>query len=130
MIEQVAKFRFLGYKILKSSIEVQEGATGTLNIAFTRANFVEESTNIFKSQIDIAITNNEESVKIDVSAIGSFEFDNDLPADERKAFFNSNAPAILFPYVRAYIGALTSLSGMNPVLLPTLNLSGRREPLS
>jgi preprotein translocase subunit SecB len=125
MTEQIAKFRFLGYKILRSSIEVQEDATGTLDVAFRRIKSVEEDKRVFKLQLDIAVTSKTGSVKIDVSATGSFEFDGDLSQEERSAFFNTNAPAILFPYVRAYIGTLTSLSGMNPVILPTLNLSAR-----
>ena len=44
-------------------------------------------------------------------------------------YFAVNAPAILFPYIRAYISLLTSLSGVGTVLLPTLNLSSLSKEL-
>ena len=62
---------------------------------------------------------------IELKSEGYFEFEKNITDDERKVFFNMSAPAILFPYIRAYISALTSLSGINPVILPTLNLSKR-----
>ena len=54
-------------------------------------------------------------------------FDQDIDEKMRASFFNVNAPAILFPYVRAHITTLTSLSGIKPIILPTLNLSSRNE---
>ena len=53
--------------------------------------------------------------------MGIFEFDEDLT--NKQLFFSQNAPAILFPYIRAYISALTALSGIPTITLPTLNLS-------
>ena len=44
-------------------------------------------------------------------------------------YFYTNAPAILFPYIRAYISTLTNLSGYKPINLPTLNLTSLREEL-
>ena len=44
-------------------------------------------------------------------------------------YFYTNAPAILFPYIRAYISTLTNLSGYKPINLPTLNLTSLREDL-
>ena len=37
-------------------------------------------------------------------------------------FICHNAPAILFPYIRAYISNITALGGIAPIILPTLNL--------
>lgn len=36
-------------------------------------------------------------------------------------FCNINAPAIAFPYIRAYISNLTLNSGFNPIILPSFN---------
>lgn len=52
-------------------------------------------------------------------------FDNDLSETDKNSFFNVNTPAILFPYIRAYVTALTALSGIPPVVMPTINLSAR-----
>lgn len=76
----------------------------------------------YKLQLDINISNSENQFSVFVSIIGQFEFDSDLEPKAKENFFKINAPSILFPYVRAYISTLTSLSGMVPVILPTINI--------
>lgn len=51
-----------------------------------------------------------------------FEAD-DIVTDEfiNGEFANQNAPAIAFPYVRAYISNVTLQSGFHPVILPSVN---------
>jgi preprotein translocase subunit SecB len=41
----------------------------------------------------------------------------------------TNAPALLFPHIRAYLAALTALSGLQTLLIPPLNLSGLKTKL-
>ena len=71
------------------------------------------------------ITDENKALVIKIKALGFFEFDSDLKPNDKDAFFRTSAPAILFPYVRAYITTLSSLSGVKPVILPTLNMSQR-----
>lgn len=73
----------------------------------------------------MTINDKNDSLKIFLNIEGQFEFDKDLTDPVKESFFNVNAPAILFPYVRAYISTLTALSGINPIILPTINLSNR-----
>ncbi len=40
-----------------------------------------------------------------------------------------NAPAILFPYIRSYISTLSTLSGLSPIVLHTLNLTSLKDEL-
>ncbi|MDY4753237.1 MAG: protein-export chaperone SecB [Prevotella sp.] len=37
-------------------------------------------------------------------------------------FICINAPAIIFPYIRAYVSTLTSLSGIPTIIMPTINM--------
>ena len=73
-----------------------------------------------------SIEDENNSLNIKIETIGLFEFDSDIE-NYKNVFFSQNAPAILFPYVRAYISTLTSLAGIPPVILPTLNLSNRNN---
>lgn len=41
----------------------------------------------------------------------------------------TNAPALLFPHVRAYLAALTALSGYQTLLIPPMNLTGLQSKL-
>jgi preprotein translocase subunit SecB len=75
--------------------------------------------------LNTSITDKNNALSIAVKAEGYFEFDKGLDEEMKDAFFNTNAPAILFPYIRAYISTLSTLSGIKPIVLPTLNLSQR-----
>lgn len=129
MAEQIAKFRFRGYNIIKSSIEINEGRTANedLTVEFSQEGSENIESNFYKHTIGVDIVDKDNVMRISVIVIGFFEFDNDIDDKLKVVFFNSSAPAILFPYIRAYITTLTGLSGVNPVILPTLNLSVR-EP--
>lgn len=127
MAEEIAKFRFRKYQILKSVIDITDisNISKELDIEIKRANGENEEENRFKLLFDVNIKDKNESLNIDISAQGFFDFNKGLSEGEMDTFFNVNAPAILFPYVRAYISTLTALSGINPIILPTINLSNR-----
>ena len=67
------------------------------------------------------------NINISIKIEGLFEFDSDLNETQKNNFFDINAPAILYPYVRAYLSSLTSLSGFNHIILPTINFAARSE---
>ena len=67
---------------------------------------------------------------INIKTVSVFEFDAGANLEQYKSgFFTLNAPAIAFPYIRAYISNLTTQSGLFTVTLPTLNLSALGETL-
>ena len=127
MAEQIAKFRFKGYKIIESQIVInpEEEISQNLNLKFERTIGVNEEGRDMRLDMVIKINDDNNALNISVRAHGFFEFDLDLNQEEKDIFFNTSAPAILFPYVRAYITTLSSLSGIKPVILPTLNMSQR-----
>ena len=67
-------------------------------------------------------------MNIQVSITGYFTMD-DVDTNTLKKFLSFKAPAILFPYVRAYVSSMTALAGMNQVILPTINLHSVGENL-
>jgi preprotein translocase subunit SecB len=58
-------------------------------------------------------------------AIGSFriETEEDISPELRCALLNQNAPAILFPFVRASIASITAAANYPPVIVPVLNIN-------
>jgi len=127
MAEKIARFRFLGYKITDSLIHIdatQEVSKGC-NVTFEKTAGVNEVEHRMRLILVAKIDSHNKALHIEVKAEGIFEFEQDITEEEQRIFFNTSAPAILFPYVRAYIGSLTALSGVAPVVLPTLNLSDR-----
>ncbi|ASS50735.1 MAG: hypothetical protein A3D31_14345 [Candidatus Fluviicola riflensis] len=83
--------------------------------------------NQFQLTLSVQFEDNKEGIAIEVDIMGLFSFEGEV--EEIKQFLCLNAPAILFPYLRSYITALTSLSGFNSIILPTMNLSGLKGVL-
>lgn len=122
-------FRFEEYKILKSSISIKsdELPDDEYNINISPSGI--KSKDRFDLTLNIEIKDKKEVVNIDITVIGIFYFRENINVEMLPHYFAVNAPAILFPYIRAYISLLTSLSGIATVLLPTLNLSSLGKEL-
>lgn len=125
MSNNTAKFRFSGYQILKSNIDIKDpdNINDNLDIKFKKSSGINEVDNKYKLDIDVIIEDEDKNLFVEVICNGFFEFDKNITDKEKDIFFNTSAPAILFPYLRAYISTLTTLSGMKPIILPTINLS-------
>ena len=86
---------------------------------------VNEEGHNMRLEMTANINDENNALVIKIKAQGFFEFESELNPKEKDIFFRTSDPAILFPYVRAYITTLSSLSGVKPVILPTLNMSQR-----
>lgn len=61
--------------------------------------------------------------------VGEFVFNNEIAKEMLGGLFCINAPAIMFPYIRAYISTLTALSGIDTVIVPTLMMAPLKEEI-
>ena len=68
------------------------------------------------------VYSDSQEVDIKVSLVAHFSYRTPDVEGLLDSYIAYNAPAIIFPYVRAYISALTGLSGISPIILPTLNM--------
>lgn len=61
-----------------------------------------------------------------IISVGTFELKANVDENLKKVFVNINAPAIMFPYVRAFITTLTTNLGnvTSPLIIPTHFLKG------
>ncbi len=66
-------------------------------------------------------------IKIIVEA--TFNFPESPGFADLSPYFYQNSIAIIFPYIRAFATALTAMANVNPIILPTMNLSSLEEPL-
>ena len=126
-METVSSFQFKGYKVIRSLIEIKDGNSGELSLEFDPKGVLDKSTKNFTLEMNVKIFDEIKNINIEVSLEGKFsfkEFDDNL-----NSFLLTNAPALIFPYIRAYITALTSLSGISPITLPTMNLSSLKAKL-
>lgn len=117
-------FRFEKYSILRSVINRKLDETPkSLHIGFEPKGTHFKEDGKFELSLNIHIEDEKKSLLIEVDAVAFYTLEGEVTDKMLHSFFYINAPAILFPYIRAYIAALTTLSGMAPINLPTLNLT-------
>lgn len=127
-MEKKANLQFLGYKISKSLIEFKGDNFEAFNIGFNPHCIINNTNNTFELTLHIKVDNTEKTFNSEITIIGNFQF-TDRNDPNMESFLYLNAPAIVFPYARAYLNALTALSGNENIVLPTLNLAGLKDEL-
>lgn len=121
---------FNGFKIIKSEIEFMGKIGLNMNFGIEASGEINKLTNIFHLMLNVNVSDDQGGLAITVNAVSDFTISGaniDDPNFSNYLFLN--APAILFPYIRAYITALTSLSGGETITLPPLNISSLKDSL-
>ena len=129
MVKEQTKFRFNGYRVLKSEMRVAPSGEIDKKLSVTFSGIKSsENGSVYALDLGVAVTNSDRTLDIQLEMRGSFEFDSNLSQDDKVAFFTPSAPAIMFPYLRAHISTLTGVSGIEPIVLPTINfVAGLRQ---
>ena len=125
-----SSFQFKGYRIERSIIELKSANLGeNFSISFDTNGIVNKAESTYQLNLTTFIKDKEDTINIEVYVVSFFVFDNQIEKNQLEKLFYMNAPAIIFPYLRSYITTLTVLSGIDPVILPTLNLSALGKEL-
>jgi preprotein translocase subunit SecB len=120
-----AKINFLNFSVRESHIVFKEPGKYKINVGFTPKGFIFPKINQYHIILEIRVKDEDDKFQINIITESIFDYDINESIDKLiDGEFTFNAPAIIFPYVRAYISSLTALSGMPTLVLPTLNLSG------
>ncbi len=128
-MENTSSFQFENFLIKKSLFELGENSkVSDLSIGFRPSGKLDLENQLFHLELAVFISDSSEAFKVEIESVGFFKFEN-IEKDNLSSFLYHNAPAILFPYIRAYISSLTTLSGIKPIVLPTLNLSNLKDDL-
>lgn len=114
-IESVLKLNKLYVK--EASIKREEIIDNNLQISIDHS-IKELNKDSYKIEVSININNN--SLNIKVIMIGLFESIN-------KDLIETNAIAIMFPYIRSYISTLTTQPDMVPIVLQPINVLNLME---
>lgn len=119
-----ARFQFKGFSIIRSLIERKPGEhSKKISLGFDPKGYINKKESHFQLHLGVRIEDENKIINIEILALADFFFDKEIEAESLNRLFYINAPALLFPYIRAYISTLTNLSGFDPVTLPTLNLT-------
>jgi len=65
----------------------------------------------------------EYEIDIELSGIFSFESEIDLREEAKKVLIQKNTVAIMMPYIRSQLTLITSQPGVDPIVLPPLNIN-------
>lgn len=119
-----ASFQFKRYLVTDTSVrltgrEIKE----PVQIGIEPEGDIDEAKKTFLLTLRVLIRDEEKNLDFSMVIKGFFEYEVDKIQD-LLPYISTNAPAILFPYVRAYISNITALGGMPPIILPTWNLEG------
>lgn len=129
-MKDYSKFQFKGFKIIRSVIERKENEPSkNITLGFSPKGYINKEKSNFQLHLDVKIEDKNKAFNLEIIAVADYSFANKEVLDNLNSFFYVNAPALLFPYIRAYISTLTNLSGFDPINLPTLNMTGLGEDL-
>lgn len=71
----------------------------------------------------------EGAPRVETQCKALFKFGSPLKLEDIPSYFYANSIAILFPYVRAFLSTVTLQANIQPVILPTYNLSSLKDSL-
>ena len=117
-----ARFRFVEYLFKETSIKLTgEDISDDVVFGIEPNGIFEEDNKMFILTLNVLVKDKKSSLEVKMTVTGKFKYEtNDI--QELVPYLGFNAPAIIFPYIRAYITNITALGGMSPIILPTLNM--------
>jgi Preprotein translocase subunit SecB len=126
-----AAIKFIGYKVSKVIFEINENFgiqddavemnyEFDINVAFDK----EEQMAVvgLKCIINREYEKSNKPFFINLELQGLFYYDSNLEDSQLQGLLNTNAVAIVFPYLRSLISTITVNCGIPPVIIPTMNL--------
>ena len=132
-MEKVA-FRFNNYYFTRAKIEfpTQSERNLDLNVQFIPKGEFIKNDSIFNLYLTVIISSSKDGVEtnfVEVNCFSEFIFSEQINLCDIPGFFYPNSIAIIFPYIRAFISTLSLQANMNPIILPTMNLTSLQEEL-
>lgn len=125
----IASFSLKGYRVVQSEIgldidsdplQLQKPLHLHIDID-PEGSTLDKEKHLLILRMNTRVYSDKREVDIKVSLVAHFGYKS-AQQDDLDKYIAYNAPAIIFPYVRAYISSLTGLSGVSPIILPTLKM--------
>lgn len=128
--QKKAAFQFIKFFITESYFNFVEEGNYNLSVSIIPSGSVFPELHQFHLFLNVTVKDKDDKFECNIKSTSIFNFPEDVDIEQYKSsFFTTNAPAITFPYIRAYIANLTAQSGIMNILLPTLNLSNLAKSL-
>ncbi len=131
MIMEPARFSLVDYHFDKVTLNLdmlKPKASFDIDFIPSGIYIAQESSYILTFVFKAGYKDSEDTV-IFVRCQAKYVFKNVSSFSEVPSFFYNNAIAILFPYIRSFVSTVTLQANIQPLLLPTLNLSDLQNVL-
>ena len=119
------KIQLKNWKIANLSMSLLDERTKRDNDSFDleSGNFFSDDEENNNFGVAFKLNINDRSFDLIIEAFFNFEIVDEKITEDFKlsSFPKINAPAIAFPYLRAFVSNLTLQSGLEPVILPSIN---------
>ena len=122
-----ASFQFISFLVTESHLTLHRAESYDFQqLGIVPSGIIHPAKNQFQLQLKFEAIDagGKADIKLTVEAVFAY---TDIPDVVNSRLLTENAPAIVFPYLRAYVSTLTIQAGIPPIVLPTLNLSGMAE---
>jgi preprotein translocase subunit SecB len=97
-------------------------AKNELAISFECKNSLMNNDSLLQCELTAEIIEKNGNFKLICSMIGVFSEIESSKNMELKGFAENNAPGLVFPYLREHITSITSKAGLQPIILPPVNI--------
>lgn len=126
-----AAFSLEGYRFEEVHLELQNiRPSSNFDVDFLPSGIFNSQSGVFRLSFTFtATTEASGNPVVVVKCVAFFKFENIHKLDEIPEYFYANSIAIMFPYIRAFISTITLQANIQPLLLPTLNLSSLQTKL-
>lgn len=125
-----AAFKLDNYHFTKASLDFNIPDNAELNISFSPKGVFHAKEARYELDFDVMVGCTETQTEVvKVSCVAMFSFGGKIAIEEIPEYFYPNSLAIVFPYVRAFVSTITLQANVQPVVLPTVNLTGLTEDL-
>lgn len=105
-------------EIIESSFRKKDGSIDELELEVqVEHNLEKKSDGLFEVLLETTISDENEKMYVNVKGRAIFSMQQ-----ENMDLLEKNTIAIMFPYIRSYISLITTQPGMNPIVLPAMNI--------
>ncbi|MFN7013419.1 MAG: protein export chaperone secb, partial [Bacteroidia bacterium] len=107
--KQQTSFQFINFIVRESHIVFKQPGELNINVNLSPSGIVYKSLSQYHLQLVVDVVDKDDKLNIKIISEAVFQFKD--TEDYASNLFTINAPAIAFPYIRAYIATLTTQSG-------------------
>lgn len=130
---QDSEFRFLGYRVHEVSYRLDKKPLAEkVNIRIdAHHHFRSEDSRFVEVELECEVKTEDEGFVLSVTMCGGFKASDAMSDELFKNVSHVSAPAVLYPFLRAFVSTLTAQAGIQAITLPLVNLTHekpRNEP--